>query len=243
MSKIVRAVPPLGVAAGILALWAAPAGAHITPDKDEVPAGSYNTVTLSVGHGCEDSPTKELVVEVPEGLNTVTPQIHPGWKITVQKEALNPPVTDAHGEELTERHKSVTFTADPGGELPDGFRDTFTIGFKTPETEGEYMFFKTVQKCAEGETAWIEEYTGEGEEPEHPSPVVLIGPAEAEEGDGGTETTVPEGDGTEGETASGADGDDGSSDGLGIAGIVLGGAGLLAGGAALATSRKKSATT
>jgi uncharacterized protein YcnI len=241
MSKIVRAMPPVGVAAGILALWAAPAGAHVTPDKDEVPAGSYNTVTLSVGHGCEESPTKELVIEVPEGLNTVTPQIHPGWKVTVQTEALNPPVTDAHGEELTERHKSVTFTADAGGELPDGFRETFTLGFKTPETEGEPMFFKTVQKCVEGETAWIEEYTGEGEEPEHPSPVVMIGPAEEE---GGTETTVPEGDGTEGETASGADGDDDdSSNGLGIAGIVLGGAGLLAGGAALATSRKKSATT
>jgi uncharacterized protein YcnI len=241
MSKIVRAVPPVGVAAGILALWAAPAGAHITPDKDEVPAGSYNTVTLSVGHGCEDSPTKELVVEVPEGLNTVTPQVKPGWKITVQKEALDPPVTDAHGEELTERHKTVTFTADAGNELPDGFRDTYTIGFKTPETEGEHMFFKTIQKCAEGENPWIEEYTGEGEEPEFPSPVVLIGPAE-EEGGETTDTTAPDSDGTEGETASGAEDDD-SGDGLGIAGIVLGGAGLLAGGAALATSRKKSATT
>lgn len=243
MSKIVRVLPAVGIAAGVLALLAAPAGAHITPDKDEVPAGSYNTVTLSVGHGCEESPTKQLVIEVPEGLNSVTPEIHPGWKIAIAKEALTTPVTDAHGEEITERMKSVTFTADAGGELPNGFRDTFTLGFKTPETDGEYMFFKTVQKCTEGETGWIEEYTGDGEEPEHPSPVVKIGPAEAEDGDGSTETTVPEGDG-EGETAA-ADGTDSgdSSDGLGIAGVVLGGLGLITGGAALATSRKKSAAS
>jgi uncharacterized protein YcnI len=245
MSKIVRVLPPVGVAAGVLALLAAPAAAHITPDKDEVAAGSYNTVTLSVGHGCDESPTKQLVIEVPEGLNTVTPQVHTGWDITIQKEALTTPVTDAHGEELTERMASVTITAKPGNELPDGFRDTFTLGFKTPETPGEYMFFKTVQKCAVGETPWIEEYTGEGEEPEHPAPVVKIGPAE-EEGhdDGATETTVAGGDG-EGESAAGdgsADDDD-SSNGLGIAGIVLGGLGLITGGAALATTRKKAASS
>lgn len=244
MSKIVRVLPPVGIAAGVLALLAAPAGAHVTPDKDEVPAGSYNTVTLSVGHGCEESPTKQIVIEVPEGLNSVTPQIHPGWKIAIENEALTTPVTDAHGEEITERMKTVTFTADPGGELPDGFRDTFTLGFKTPETEGEYMFFKTVQKCAEGETGWIEEYTGEGEEPEHPSPVVKIGPAEAEHGEEGTDTTVAEGDGGDGEIAAADDTDsDDSSDGLGIAGVVLGGLGLITGGAALATARKKSAAS
>ena len=246
MSKIVRVLPPVGVAVGVLALLAAPAAAHITPDKDEVAAGSYNDVTLTVPHGCDDSPTKQLIIEVPESLNAVTPQVHPGWDITIQKEALTPPVTDAEGEEVTERMASVTITAKPGNELPHGFRDQFTLGFKTPETPDEYLFFKVVQKCAVGETAWIEEYTGDGEEPEHPAPAVKIGPAEEGEGDGGTETTVAAGDGSdEGESASGdgAEDDDDSSNGLGIAGIVLGGLGLITGGAALATTRKKAASS
>lgn len=245
MSKIVRVLPPLGIAAGALALLAAPAGAHISPDKDEVPAGSHDTVTLSVGHGCETSPTNQLVIEVPASLNSVTPQIHPGWKISVQNEDLATPVDDGEGGEITERMKSVTFTADAGNELPDGYRDTFTLGFTTPETEGEYLFFKTVQKCPDGETAWIEEYTGEGEEPEHPSPAVLIGPAAADEHGGAAEEEEPEAEAvvTEEASSSSDDSDDGGSDGLAIAGIVLGAAGLATGGFALTRSRKSAGSS
>ena len=33
------------------------------------------------------------------------------------------------------------------------------IGFQAPETAGETLYFKTIQTCIEGETAWIEEWT------------------------------------------------------------------------------------
>lgn len=235
MSKIVRVLPPLGIAAGALALLAAPAGAHISPDKDEVAAGSYNQVTLTVPHGCEESPTKQIAIEVPESLNSVTPEVHPGWDIAVENEDLATPVDDGEGGEITERMKTVTYTATAGNELPAHYRTDFTLGFKTPETEGEYLFFKVVQTCTEGEIPWIEEYTGEGEEPEHPSPALLIGPAEEE----------PEAEAvaTEEASSSSDDSDDGGSDGLAIAGIVLGAAGLATGGFALTRSRKPTASS
>jgi hypothetical protein len=118
-----------------------------------------------------------------------------------------------------------------------------------PDTSGEYLFFKTIQTCTGGvETAWVEEYTGEGEEPEHPSPVVLLveatGDHHGEEET--TETTAAEEEATETTEATDttevaaepvSDSDD-DSDTLAIVALVVGALGLGFGGAAFARSRK-----
>jgi uncharacterized protein YcnI len=247
----------VGTGLGALVLGAGPAAAHVSPDKSEVPAGGFTAVTLTVGHGCEESPTTQVVVQVPEGINDVTPGILPGWTIEVATEALPEPIEGPHGEQITERESTVTFTAGAGNELPDGFRQGYTLGFQAPDTPGEYLFFKTIQICAEGQTEWIEEYTGDGEEPEHPSPVVQV--VASEGGHGGeeeTETTdttaatdttaTTEGTGTTAASPDDVDdeadddGDDGGSDGLAIGGLVAGLLGLATGGAALAKAGKAS---
>lgn len=232
MSKIVRVLPALGVAAGAMVLLAAPAGAHVTPDTDEVAPGGRATVGFSTSHGCEESPTNEMAFEIPEPIVSVNPVVHPGWDIAVEMEELAEPVEAAHGDPITERAKTVTFTAKAGNELTNGLRDTFGISFQVPEDleEGTELFFKVVQRCTEGETPWIEEYTGEGEEPEHPSPVVMVGAAEPEEGEEAPAEVIDAE-----ETAASSDTD---SDAMGIAGFVLGAAGLAAGGTALVKSRK-----
>lgn len=248
-----------GLAAGLslLLAGASPASAHVSPDKSEVPAGGFTAVTLTAGHGCEGSPTTRMEFQVPELILNVTPSIVPGWDVEVTTEALPEPVEGAHGEEVTERESLVTYTAQPGSELPDGFRQSWTLGFQAPDAEGEHLFFKTIQVCEEGQLEWIEEYTGEGEEPEHPSPVVLV---TASEGDGhghgsddeaddmdeghGDEADDTADDATEGETAaadttgSSDDDDDSSSNGIAVAGLVAGLAGLGLGGAAFARSGK-----
>ena len=238
MSKIVRVLPPLGMAVGALVLLAAPAGAHVSPDTEEVAAGGRATVGFATSHGCEGSPTDEMAFEVPEQIVSVNPVVHPGWDIAIEMEELAEPVEAAHGDPITERAKTVTFTAKPGNELTDGLRDSFGISFQVPEdAEGEALFFKVVQRCVEGENPWIEEYTGEGEEPEQPSPVVMVGPAEDE----GTEDAAVEPVDVEAAASTSDDSDDsddGGSNGLAVAGIVLGAAGLATGGAALAKSRK-----
>jgi uncharacterized protein YcnI len=242
MKNTVRALGALGAAAGGFLLMAGPASAHISPTPSEVPADGFTAVSLTVGHGCDESPTKQLTVEVPEQLNEVSPQVQPGWDIEVVTEDLAEPIDDGEGGEITERASQVVYTAQQGNELPPHFRDVFTLGFRTPDAEGEYLFFKTVQTCVEGETPWIEEYTGEGEEPEHPSPAVLIGPADDGHG-GGAEAEEAEEEAPEAEevaaTAAADDSDDSdTSTGIAVAGLVAGLLGLGAGGLALVRSRK-----
>ena len=240
--RLCLATSGLGLGVAAVLFTAGPAAAHVTPDKTEVPARAFTAVTLTVPHGCEASPTRQLIVQVPEGINDVTPAVLPGWDVTVTTEPLPEPIEDAHGNQLTERESEVTFTAQAGNELPDGFRQGYTLGFQAPETPGEYLFFKTIQVCNEGQTEWIEEYTGEGEEPEHPSPVIEV--TAAEEGGHGDATEEATGDeeatSVETETAAAVDesDDDDSSQGIAIAGLVAGILGLLAGGAALITARK-----
>ncbi|MEQ1788626.1 MAG: YcnI family protein, partial [Acidimicrobiales bacterium] len=137
----------LSVAAGttgaVLLLTAAPSWAHIGTSEDEVAAGATLALGLTVGHGCEDSPTTAVAIQIPEGINNASAFAHPGWTIAAEPETLSPPVTSAHGEEVTERVSVITFTANPGNALPHDVRDTFTINFAAPETPGETLWFKT----------------------------------------------------------------------------------------------------
>ena len=236
----------LGLGLGILLAGAAPASAHVSPTPSEVPAGGFTAVGLTVGHGCEASPTTSVQIQVPDAILNVTPAIVPGWDVEVATEPLDEPVEGSHGEQITERESMVTYTAQAGNELPDGFRQTYTIGFQAPDAEGEYLFFKTIQICAEGQTEWIEEYTGEGEEPEHPSPAVLVTAAQgghgAEEPEDEEEATEASAEGADeeaaaGDTASSSD-DESSSNGLAVAGLIAGLGGLALGGIALSRSGK-----
>jgi uncharacterized protein YcnI len=217
----------LAAGVGVLVLGA-PAGAHVFAEETEVAAGAFSQVTITVPHGCEGSPTTQLEIQIPDDVLGVTPEVHAGWDIEVTSEALDAPVDTDEGGTVTERAAVVTFTAQAGNELPDDFRDSFVLGYQAPDAPGEHLFFKTIQTCAEGETAWIEEYTGEGEEPEHPSPAVVVTEASGEGHHDAAEASAAEEEGD----------DDSSSDGLAIGGLVLGGLGLATGGAALAKSRK-----
>ena len=234
------------VGAGLLALAAGalPAGAHISGDKGEVPAGAYTQVTFTVPHGCEDEPTTAIAISIPEGILNAAPQVVAGWDAETAITALDEPVETAHGEDQTERVSEITWTAQPGNELPSPFRQVFTVGFQAPETPGEDLVFPIVQSCPTAETAWIEVPVEGEEEPEHPAVVVAVGEAEGDgHGSDAAEEEATEEDGDAEETAtteaasSDVDSDDGGSDGLAVAGVVMGGLGLAAGGAALVKGR------
>src|SRR3546814_7543301 len=115
-----------------------------------------------------------MAIQIPESIPNVTPAIVAGWDVAIETVPLDEPLEGSQGSQITEREAVVTYTAQPGQELADGFRQSCTIGFQAPDAPGELLFFKTIQTCVEGETAWIEEYTGEGEEPETPAPLVRV---------------------------------------------------------------------
>jgi periplasmic copper chaperone A len=209
---------------------AAPAAAHVTIAPGEAPADGYATLQAQVPHGCEGSPTKAIRVQIPESVPSVTPQVHPGWKVTTEdgpKDAV-----ELHGETVTKGVEEVIWTAADAGPLPDDRLDIFGMSVKLPAGKaGDPVYFPTVQQCVKGETGWIQiPRAGESEEDlESPAPAVVLTASEGEHGQSDS--------GEQAATAEGSD-DDGPSTGLVIAALVLGGLGLLTGLAALIRGRR-----
>lgn len=142
------------IGAGALFALSMPAAAlaHVTVDPSETAAGSYSVLTFSVGHGCEGSPTTAVTIDIPEGINSVTPTINPGWTIEKVVEALPDGTEDAHGNALAERVSQVVYTA--ATPLPDGLRTTFALSLQLAGEEGDTLEFPTTQDCVEGQTVW-----------------------------------------------------------------------------------------
>lgn len=263
-SLIVPGAVAAGLAAAAVILPATPAAAHVSITQTEQVAGAYTVLEFGVPHGCEDSPTTKVEIQIPESILNVTPGRSPFYDVEIVTEALPEPVEGPHGEEFTEREAVVVYTAS-GTPLPDGFRDELDISLQVPEdAAGQTLYFPAVQTCEEGEIGWIE-IPEDGEDPhslESPAPFITVieapdghghggGDGEKDEasdhGDGGDdgEQASTDGDATEhdgvaldGELAAAADGDD--TDGLTIVALVVGALGLLVGAAGFVTARKAS---
>ena len=232
----------LPVAAAAIALsLAAPAGAHVTATPSSTAAGSSTVVTFSVGHGCEGTPTTKIEIQVPESVLSVTATRNPYYEVESTIEELDEPVTDSHGNEITERTATIAYTATTP--LPDGQRDTFQLSFTIPDAEGEVLAFPTIQTCQKGETAWTE-VPAQGQDPyelESPAPSFEIAPAVADDDHHETSAdTASDEQAQEPDEVEAAAEDDDSSAALGWIGLGAGVLGLAAGGLALARTRTTS---
>ncbi|MBF4766958.1 YcnI family protein [Nocardioides agariphilus] len=210
------------LALGATLALAAPASAHVTISASSTTAGAFTVLTLSVPHGCEGSPTTRLTVQIPEAITAVTPTRNALWDVDKEVEKLDPPVTDAHGNEITERVATVTYTAK--APLPDGYRDAFELSLQLPDEEGSTLVFPTIQTCEEGEAAWIE-VPADGQSEDDlglPAPSVTITGAEVDHH--GSEE---------------AEDDSGEGHDLGAWGLGAGVLGVLLGGFALVQARRR----
>lgn len=202
-------------AAALLALApAVAASAHVSASATSTAAGSYTVVTFSVPHGCEGSPTNVVTIELPESVPAVTPTINPNWTVAKVVEQLDDPITDAHGNEITERVSSVVYTTTGDG-LADGFRDTFELSLQLPDGDpGDVVEFPTFQVCAEGTAEWV------GDD----APSIVL--SAATEGDGHGDAS---GEHAEGEDAGAgsAGGEDTLARVFGVAGLAVGAAGIV----------------
>lgn len=232
----VRRVASVGFGATALLValgWAAPASAHVTVTPSTTAAGAYAVLEFSVGHGCGDSSTTAITIAMPEEINSVSPTRDALWQVEKKMEVLDPPVADAHGNELVERVASVTYTTDTP--LPDGYRDTFQLSVQIPDDVGATLNFPTIQTCEKGESAWIEvpEDGQDAEELELPAPSFVVTEAGETGGDGHDEAGSDEPDASE-ETEKSADGN-----GLTMAALGAGVLGTVLGGSALVRQRRR----
>lgn len=207
---------------------AVPAGAHVGVDPSTTVAGEYAVLTISVAHGCAESPTTRVAIRMPEEILSVTPTRHPLWQVSEETEPLSPAVTDAHGNSVTERDAVVVYTAETP--LPDGQRDSFELSVLLPEGVGDTLSFPTIQTCTEGETAWTEVPVDgrDAHDLEHPAPTLTLTAAEG----AGAAATVRL-------TSTTGGGQTAGSGALGVGTLVAAVLALVAGVAALARTRRR----
>ena len=130
----------------------ATAAAHVFIEQADQPADGYPLLDVLVPHGCDESPTTSVTVSIPKSVPTVTPQRNPLWTIST-KEGPKDEV-ELFGETITEGVSEVTWTAKEP--LPPDQLDVLGLEAKLPNTAGGPVFFPTIQKCEQGQTAWIQ---------------------------------------------------------------------------------------
>ncbi|HWL44228.1 MAG TPA: DUF1775 domain-containing protein [Ilumatobacter sp.] len=127
--------------------------AHIDPEPPEAPAGATLAVGFTVGHGCDDSPTVQLDMRLPDGVTSPTPVPPEGWEGSIDANV-------------------VTFT---GGPLPSDTPATFRVELTLPATPGATLYFPFVQRCEEGELRWIDTPDdGSGSDLDQPAPAMTL---------------------------------------------------------------------
>lgn len=204
------------------------ASAHVTVSPDHGRAGTYAVLTVNVPHGCDGSATNRVAIKIPKQVRSVTPTRHPEWEVDTETTDRDTPVTDEHGNEVTDRVSTVVYTTDDP--LPDEQRAAFELSVQLPDTPGTTLVFPTVQTCEHGETAWVETPASgqHADELEHPAPTVAIDSAADEQHAGSDNDSAA------------ADAGTSAPSGWSIAAVVTGGLGLVLAALAVWRTRRRS---
>lgn len=137
------------------ALAAGAAQAHVVLEYQAAPARSSYRATFKVGHGCGESATRQLVVEIPAGVRGAHPMPKPGWQLLVERAPLPQPET-SHGRTVTDNVVRVTWTARTREDmLASAHYDEFVLLATLPAEAGT-LHWPVRQLCEEGRSDWVE---------------------------------------------------------------------------------------
>lgn len=233
-SRLGRAIVLAGAVATGVAVTALPASAHVEIEEAEVAAGGTAIVTFGVPHGCDESPTTVVRIQIPDSIRSAVPTQNASWDIRTVTEKLDEPSEAGEGGTVRERVSEVDFTARTP--MPIGVRDDLRIAVAVPEDlAGSTLVFPTIQECVDGTTEWTQ-LPSEGQDPEeltYPAPAVAVVAATGDE-DHHADTAPTE-------EAKQSDSND-DSNGLALTGLIAGIVGIGIGvGAMVMASRKSSA--
>ncbi len=116
--------------------------AHVVVLPTSVGIGAFQEFTLAVPTE-KNIPTISVRLVVPEGLQSVTPNVTPGWKIAVKKIGT--------GDDVF-----VSEIVWSGGSIPDGQRGVFVFNAKMPATPADLQW-KAYQTYQDGSVvSWDE---------------------------------------------------------------------------------------
>ncbi len=150
------------------------AAAHVTVSSTDAAPGGYGKLTFRVPNESDTASTVSVRIQIPEeaAMASLRAQPVPGWTAVLTRADLAEPI-ESHGQEISSYVSVVEFRAEDGGGIgPDEFQEFALSGGPFPDAET--VAFPTVQTYSDGsEAAWIEP-TVDGEEPEHPAPVLTL---------------------------------------------------------------------
>jgi len=181
------------------------AGAHVSLQPDEAPAGEFTVLDVRVPNEGSGPATTKVSVRFPPGFFYALYQAVPGWSVKVK--TRKPPNSEV---------REITWTADSrrAGIQAGQFLD-FPIGTQLPGEVGDTLTFRAIQTYEGAVVRWVE-----GPEGQLPAPRVVITDDGVDRGAGASDSIHAE--------ASDSDGN-----GLAIAALVVGIVALLLGGGAL----------
>lgn len=242
---MVRKILVASVAVAIGAL-ATPASARVTVNPEKATKGSFVKLAFRVPNERPDSGTTKLEVSFPvdHPFQRLDVEPTPGWTHRMERQKLATPIkAEQAGEaDITDYVAKVTWE---GGTIAPGEIQEFEVSAGPLPEDADKITFKSAQTYASGEKVfWIEEATKEGEELEHPAPVLQLVAGDAEQttaiptGHGGTtDTTHTTAAEEEQQAGTAAEGDDSGSNGLGVFALVVAGVALVLAGGGLIRRR------
>lgn len=118
----------------ILLMSTASAQAHVVLDQKSAPAGSAYAATFKVGHGCSGLATTEIIVYLPEGIDTANAVSQQGWQL------------DQSVARQVRWH---------GGLLQNKERAQFVMNVQLPKQIGT-IYWRVKQICQNGVIDWSE---------------------------------------------------------------------------------------
>jgi periplasmic copper chaperone A len=198
-----------------LVVLPAVAGAHVEIEADgSLSADGTQKATLTVPNECEGSETTNVVLNLPATppLTTVDAAPEPGFTYATTKSA------DGSVKDLT-----------IAGSITGSEEKKFVLTLATIPPDTTEIKMTALQNCADGSVIrWIEPTPANGEEPEHPAPVLEISSG------GATSTSTIKVPVTTKDDSS----SDSDNTGLIIGGVIA--AVVVIGGVAFAVARRKS---
>jgi periplasmic copper chaperone A len=216
------------VIAGLTGLMAAvsvgavPASAHVTVNPSQATQGDFTKLAFRVPNESDTASTTKLEINVPPQAPIAHMSVKPvsGWTASVETAKLATPVK-THDGEITDAVSKITWTATSAdAAIKTGQFLEFEVS-AGPLPEVDQIIFKALQTYSDGTIVrWIDEPASNGQEPEHPAPVLKLAKAPAPAA-ANANTTI-----TNGGTGDSGDARTGWALGLGIAGLLAGLAGL-----------------
>lgn len=240
----IRKVAVLAAAAALLA--PAAADAHISLHPNTIPAGAFATLDVRVPGEQEGAHVTKVDVLFPSGFTGVDFENVPGWSTKIIETKLAKPITE-DGETIDTQVSQIVWTwTGPLGKVENGQFINFPLSLAIPSNAtGRALEFRTVQSYSNGQIVhWISPSLTA----EHPSPRINVtakgGLVEEVAGD----EAGPEAGQTAGAASSSSGGaatashptspSSSSSEGLAIAGLVVGALGLATALAAVLALRR-----